>query len=239
VLGAVLAVLCVVYVARPFLREPEPLDDRLDALDEGERRRLALEEERDRALAALKELEFDHRTGAVSDEDYRALVGPLRRQAAEALRALDAASPRAPAPRPHGRVYGRARTATASVRAGRQGLASERTEDEATMAALPDGAGDGLSRARVEPISAGAVEPPGEPSAPQPPTIPEPMPVPHEPPEPPTIPEPTPVPHEPPEPPRIPEPTPVPHEPPEQPNIPEPAPAPAPQPPPGGSTQQN
>ena len=32
-------------------------------------------EERDRALAALKELEFDHRTGKVSDEDYREQVG--------------------------------------------------------------------------------------------------------------------------------------------------------------------
>jgi len=54
-----------------------------------EQRRLALAEERDRALAALKELEFDHRTGKVSDDDYRQLVGPLRRRAAEALRALD------------------------------------------------------------------------------------------------------------------------------------------------------
>ena len=35
----------------------------------------------------LKELEFDHRTGKVSDEDYRELVGPLRRRAADALRA--------------------------------------------------------------------------------------------------------------------------------------------------------
>ena len=49
----------------------------------------ALAEERDRALSALKELEFDHRTGKVSDNDYRELVGPLRRQAAEALRALE------------------------------------------------------------------------------------------------------------------------------------------------------
>jgi hypothetical protein len=50
---------------------------------------LELAEERDRALAALKELEFDHRTGKVSDEDYRELVGPLRRRAAGALRALE------------------------------------------------------------------------------------------------------------------------------------------------------
>jgi hypothetical protein len=54
-----------------------------------EQQRSALAEERDRALGALKELEFDHRTGKVSDDDYRAQVGPLRRRAAEALRALD------------------------------------------------------------------------------------------------------------------------------------------------------
>jgi hypothetical protein len=97
-LGVVLAVACVLYVARPFLREPEPESDVLHVRDEEELRRLALLEERDRALAALKELEFDHRTGATSDEDYRALVGPLRRQAAEALRALDRVAPRGAKP---------------------------------------------------------------------------------------------------------------------------------------------
>jgi hypothetical protein len=85
----VLAVACVVLVALPFLRDPSPRDDRLTSPDELEQRRLSLAEERDRALAALKELEFDHRTGKVSDADYRRLVGPLRRRAAETLRALD------------------------------------------------------------------------------------------------------------------------------------------------------
>jgi hypothetical protein len=89
-LGALLAVAAVVVVALPFLREPAPADDRLATLSPDERRRLALAEERDQALAALKELELDHRTGKVSDEDYRAIVGPLRRRAAETLRALDA-----------------------------------------------------------------------------------------------------------------------------------------------------
>ena len=84
VVGAVLAVACVVLVALPFMREPQPQDDALARPDESEQRRLALSEERDRALAALKELEFDHRTGKVSDDDYRELVGPLRRRAAEA-----------------------------------------------------------------------------------------------------------------------------------------------------------
>jgi hypothetical protein len=89
VLGALVAAAAVLVVARPFLREPAPKDDRLETRGELEQRRLALAEERDRALAALKELEFDHRSGKVSDEDYRELVGTLRRQAVEALRALE------------------------------------------------------------------------------------------------------------------------------------------------------
>ena len=99
-LGALLAVACVLFVARPFLREPSVAAgaDRLDAPGELELRRLELVEERDRALAALKELEFDHRTGKVSDDDYRALVGPLRRRAAETLRSLEPRAGSAPAP---------------------------------------------------------------------------------------------------------------------------------------------
>jgi hypothetical protein len=89
VAGALLAAACVVYVALPFLREPDPGSDVLDEPGALERRALELAERRDRALAALKELEFDHRTGKVSDEDYRELVGPLRRRVAEALRALE------------------------------------------------------------------------------------------------------------------------------------------------------
>jgi hypothetical protein len=89
VLAAALALAVVAFVARPFLREPAPASDVLDEPSELERRRLELVEERDRALAALKELEFDHRTGKVTDDDYRQQVGPLRRSAATALRALD------------------------------------------------------------------------------------------------------------------------------------------------------
>jgi hypothetical protein len=88
-LAALLAIGCVLAVALPFLREPEPESDDLAELDESERRRLELLETRDRVLASLRELEFDHRTGTVSDEDYRALVGPLRRNAANALKALE------------------------------------------------------------------------------------------------------------------------------------------------------
>src|SRR6478736_6136843 len=76
--GAVLACACVLFVALPFLREPDPAEDRLDAPGALEKR--ALE---------LTELEFDHRTGKISDEDCRELIGPLRVRVAEALRALE------------------------------------------------------------------------------------------------------------------------------------------------------
>jgi hypothetical protein len=97
-LGVALAAAAVVLVALPFLREPVPEDDRLDAPTAGESHLLGLGEERDRALAALKELEFDHRTGKVGDEDYRVLLGPLRREAATALRAIDLAPEPPPPP---------------------------------------------------------------------------------------------------------------------------------------------
>ncbi len=80
VLAALLAAAVVVFVAVPFLRADEP-----ESISEPERHALAAAEERDRALSELKELEFDHRTGKVTDEDYRALVQPLRRRAAESL----------------------------------------------------------------------------------------------------------------------------------------------------------
>jgi len=97
VIAALVAVAAVVLAALPFLRDPSPAADRLERQDELERRTLELAEERDRALAALKELEFDHRTGKVSDEDYRRLVGPLRVRAAQTLRALE---PEVPEPEP-------------------------------------------------------------------------------------------------------------------------------------------
>ncbi|HEX5449091.1 MAG TPA: hypothetical protein VFW85_03445 [Gaiellaceae bacterium] len=89
-LGAALAVLAVLLVALPFLREPKTRDDRIDAPTDADLRTAALVEERDRALAALKDLEFDHRTGKITDDDYRTLVPQLRQAAAAALKSLPA-----------------------------------------------------------------------------------------------------------------------------------------------------
>ena len=86
--AAFVAVAAVLLVAVPFLRDPAPREDTIREPQAADKRRLELAEERDRALAALKELEFDHRTGKLSDADYRELVGAYRRRAAAALQAL-------------------------------------------------------------------------------------------------------------------------------------------------------
>lgn len=88
-LGVALAAAAVLLVALPFLREPVAGDDRLDAPTADQAAMLSLAEQRDRALSALKELEFDHRTGKITDDDYRRELGPLRQAAAAALKALD------------------------------------------------------------------------------------------------------------------------------------------------------
>lgn len=88
VVAALLAAAAVLVVARPFLRAGGPEPEATPARGP-QAERLAVAEERDRALSALKELEFDHRTGKVSDADYGELVGPLRREAARALQAAD------------------------------------------------------------------------------------------------------------------------------------------------------
>ncbi|MEZ5099167.1 MAG: hypothetical protein R3C15_05075 [Thermoleophilia bacterium] len=87
-LSAALAACAVLFVARGFLRRPGERED--DVLEPVDQARLAALDARDRALAALQELEFDHRTGKVSDDDYARLLGPLRQEAARALLAVDA-----------------------------------------------------------------------------------------------------------------------------------------------------
>ena len=92
-ISAVLALIvtagALLFVAQPYFRQPQQqAAARADAFAQ---ERLELAEERDRALIALKEVEFDHRTGKISDADYRALIGPLRQRAVETLRALEPA----------------------------------------------------------------------------------------------------------------------------------------------------
>lgn len=80
---SLLLLACATFVAWPLIRfAPDKLATDPDLFE-------ALEE-RDRALSALRELEFDHRSGKIGDEDYRGLVRTLRLRAADALKTVDA-----------------------------------------------------------------------------------------------------------------------------------------------------
>jgi len=94
VAGLVLALAAVLLVLEPLLRAAsghavtvaEPLFS--DSDDESDPR-LA---RRDRALAAIKEIDFDRATGKLSDDDYARLKTQYTAEALEALREADAAA---------------------------------------------------------------------------------------------------------------------------------------------------
>ena len=54
-----------------------------------EARRAELEAARESKYREIRDAELDHRTGKLSDEDWRATDRALRREAVEILRALD------------------------------------------------------------------------------------------------------------------------------------------------------
>jgi hypothetical protein len=54
-------------------------------------RTAALEAARDAKLREIRDAELDHRTGKLSDDDYAALDGTLRSEAADLLRELEEA----------------------------------------------------------------------------------------------------------------------------------------------------
>ena len=86
-LAALLAVACVVVVALPFLREPRPSTigsaRRTSSSAAGWSWRSAI------VSSPTSRARVRSPDRKVSDEDYRALVGPLRSRAASALRALE------------------------------------------------------------------------------------------------------------------------------------------------------
>ena len=86
---AVVALAVVLFIAWQLVRR-QTAGDQLDPLTDDQRRRLALREERDLALQAIKELEIDRSTNHIGDQDYDELVAEYRAQAAKAIAALDA-----------------------------------------------------------------------------------------------------------------------------------------------------
>ena len=86
---AIVTLAVVLFIAWPLVRR-QTAGDQLDPLTDDQRRRLALREERDLALQAIKELEIDRSTNHIGDQDYDELVAEYRAQAAKAIAALDA-----------------------------------------------------------------------------------------------------------------------------------------------------
>lgn len=82
---ALLSVLLVALVAWPLVtRASAPL------VEGGDDDRRAVEEELERSLDAIREIEMDHRAGNLSDEDFQALDREERARAVELMRRRDA-----------------------------------------------------------------------------------------------------------------------------------------------------
>lgn len=87
---ALIALAIALFIAWPLVR-PASDADRLDPLTDAQRERLALREERDLALEAIRELELDRATNHIGERDYDELVAVERARAAAAIKALDEA----------------------------------------------------------------------------------------------------------------------------------------------------
>lgn len=95
---------CLLFVVAPLVRSPSAADV-VPAVSEQQRARIGLRERRDGLYAALRELELEHRTGKLTDEDYVRSRDELRAEALQVLQQLgddEAAVADAPAlePRP-------------------------------------------------------------------------------------------------------------------------------------------
>jgi uncharacterized membrane protein len=88
VVVVLLSVVVVAIVAWPMLR-PRSTDPAVEAEDAGEARRREGREALDRSLAAIREIDMDHRAGHLSDEDFAALDAAERARAVELLKRLD------------------------------------------------------------------------------------------------------------------------------------------------------
>lgn len=82
------AVWVVFRTAQVMVSEPEAADVR----EATGRRRKELEREKQALLKALKELEFDHEMGKISDADYQEIGGNYRARAVRVMRQLDVAT---------------------------------------------------------------------------------------------------------------------------------------------------
>ncbi len=86
-LGLVLVAASAMYIAWPLLA-PSEAEEVAGEHSEA----IALEREKEAALAAIAEVDFDHRVGKISDADHAALRADLEARALRALAASDEAA---------------------------------------------------------------------------------------------------------------------------------------------------
>jgi hypothetical protein len=87
-LGLVGVAVAAVFVTLPMLRPDD--GEAAPAAPVASAAVGALEREKNAALAAIKDAEFDHGVGKLSDDDYARLRGELEEQALRAMASLDA-----------------------------------------------------------------------------------------------------------------------------------------------------
>ena len=91
-----LALLVGMFISRPFFMvesEPEAEESEPKTDQTAEHLRSTLLADRDRLLAALQELDFDHNLGKIPEEDYPPQRSALTHDTAEVLRRLDELNP--------------------------------------------------------------------------------------------------------------------------------------------------
>lgn len=87
VLGLIIVLLAAGFVAWPLLQAEAPASAGEVDVEEG-----SPEREKDQALLAIRDADFDHRTGKLSDEDYAALRAELEGRALSAMAAIESAA---------------------------------------------------------------------------------------------------------------------------------------------------
>ena len=103
VLGLIIVLLAAGFVAWPLLQPDAPASSAVVDIQEG-----SPERDKEQALIAIREADFDHRTGKLSDEDYATLRTELEGRALNAMAAIESESalhpviPAAPAVAPGG-----------------------------------------------------------------------------------------------------------------------------------------
>jgi hypothetical protein len=85
IVGLLMAAVALLAVAYPILAEARSRP----ATSSAEDRLEELTSQRDAAFAALRDLNFDHQVGKITDEDFVVFEANLKQVAANALRALD------------------------------------------------------------------------------------------------------------------------------------------------------